>query len=120
MKQDTPRNAAWCSVLKEGDPLLGEQAPSAGDVARMRKAMVTAVPAGEQGMRNFAPVWALALACMVVVMVSWGFSRVDPTLPATPTAESQTQEEEPRQRRLEFSTPGGTRVVWTLASDFDV
>jgi hypothetical protein len=118
--KDTTRDTAWRSVLKQGDPLHGEQTPEPGDVARMRTTIVAAIPAGEQGLRNFAPAWALALACMFVFMVSWGVSRVDDPVPVSPTVDNQTQQEEPRQRKLEFSTPGGTRVVWTLASDFDV
>jgi hypothetical protein len=109
MKKDNRRDAAWLSVLKQGDPLLEDQAPSPGELARMRAAMSAAMPSGVQRVRNVAPVWALAVSCMFALLVVWGVSRVE-----------QTVEEEPRQRRIEFSTPGGTRVVWTLASDFDV
>jgi hypothetical protein len=109
MKKNNPRDAAWRSVLKQGDPLIGDRAPGPGELARMRAEMNAAVLTGVQSTLNLAPVWALAVSCMFALMVVWGVSRVE-----------QTVEEQPRQRKIEFSTPGGTRVVWTLASDFDV
>jgi hypothetical protein len=120
MKKNNRRDAAWRSVLKQGDPLLEDQALSPGELARMRAAMSAAMPSGGQRVKHVAPVWALAVSCMFALLVIWGMSRVEQTVFVPHSVEDQTVEDEPRQRKIEFSTPGGTRVVWTLASDFDV
>jgi hypothetical protein len=75
----------------------------------------------------FRPFPALAASAAVVLLVAIGWSFLRPELPMpAPTAGAETAvapataESERRTRQVQFSTPGGTRVIWLLDSEFGV
>jgi hypothetical protein len=121
------------SILKESDPLRHEPPLSEGDAARMRRAVVNAA-----GKEHPAPLWrgALAFAAIVLLLVavgrlagpfdSRGGNRSLRTAPAPRSAERTAPHTAPavagqvERRQVQFATPGGTRIIWTLDPEFKI
>jgi hypothetical protein len=107
--------------LRDADPVQSEPSLPPDAVATMRRTVLEAVPAP----RATAARWkgTLAIAAAVVLIAGAGFdtyrraSRVDAGIesavaPADAAAGKRTQ--------LHFSTPGGTRIIWTLDPAFQL
>jgi hypothetical protein len=100
---------------------------SADAAAAMRRIVVAAARDGgsEPARFWFAP---LAVAATVVAMVAIGISigeRFDDRLvrdrPSDATDTDVPAPQGPaRARQLQFSTPGGTRIIWIFNSDLDL
>jgi hypothetical protein len=103
--------------LREDDPAEAEL-PDA-DVQEMRRLVVA-----EAGSPATVSGWSwppLAVAALVALMVGGGLlagrraaerdALVVPIAPETPAAEGE-------RRQLQFSTPGGTRIIWVFDSKF--
>jgi hypothetical protein len=106
------------ALLIEADPVRTEPGMSEANAERMRRVIVSAPPA-IQSERAFWP-RALAVAAAVVLMVVGGtfvggkLSGPAPRLAETTTAPAEAGE----RRQVQFATPGGTRIIWTLDPDF--
>lgn len=109
----------WQTLLREGDPAAGVRLP-ARDAERIRRAVVAAA-AREAQAAPFPWRQPLAMAALVVAMIvagaavgrraDWG----DVPAPATVAAHHEGE-----RRQLQFSTPGGTRIIWMFNSEFDL
>lgn len=105
--------------LRDADPVTHEPALPVHDAAAMRRRVIDAA----RETRVPAAAWnrALAIAAAVAVMAGVGVdvARRAPrqetaaTPPASPAATVRAT-----RTQLHFSTPGGTRVVWTLDPAF--
>jgi hypothetical protein len=107
----------WQTLLRDGDPAADAQLPAA-DVDRMRRVVVAA--AREPRPSPFPWYQPLAMAALVVIMIGLGAAvghRADWDVPR-PSAAGLHEEAERRQ--LQFVTPGGTRIIWTFNSEFDL
>ena len=96
-------------LLKDGDPLAHEPRLDQMDARAMRRAVIAA--ADETGSNGFAWRYAAALTVMAAVMLG-----VISTLAQREPAQvdgSQTLAEFPPVE-MQFSTPGGTRVIWVF------
>ncbi len=98
------------SRLRAGDPASRDPQMSGADAARIRESILAARPASA---RRFGAVVPMAIALLCAAGGSAWLVR------STPPAEVR-QIEPPRQRQLQFSTPGGTRVIWFFNPDFEV
>jgi len=117
------------TLLREGDPGRDADDIDATEIARVRRRVVAAVSEIPQRRRTgFRFVLAFAVL-LVVAVVSVRLARrsssesVRDVTVATTTAEPTTparKSDEPHVRRVEMSTPGGTRIVWTLDPDFEL
>jgi hypothetical protein len=94
------------------------------EAAAMRRVVIGAAreSAGESPRIWFAP---LAVAATVVAMVAVGVAiggRFDATATrAVPNDVDAPATQTPdRARQLQFSTPGGTRIIWILNSDLNL
>jgi hypothetical protein len=106
--------------LYEGDP-AAEAGLSAGDVREMRRVVVAAA-----GTPLAAPAWwshSLAVAALIAVMIGAGLvagrraaEREHLILPIAVEAPAPEGE----RRQLQFSTPGGTRIIWVFDSEFQL
>jgi hypothetical protein len=118
----------WRTQLHEAIEPDGADRLSAGAARAMRRVVVAAARAhaGEH-----APVsWKrpLAFAVTVVLMIAAGITagrHLDLSLPEdrrfTHAAAVTTGSEPVRaSRQLQFSTPGGTRIIWVFNSDLDL
>ena len=97
------------SLLRDGDPAR-DAAMSGTDIARIRASILSERPRPAVGLRAIVPV-AVALVCAAAGS-AWLVRSTPP-----PAA---TQVKSPRQRQLQFSTPGGTRVIWFFNPDLEV
>jgi hypothetical protein len=107
------------SRLREADPVRHEAGLSPDTVASLRRAVIAAAHAAPVS-RVF---WGrqLAMAACLAVMVLTGVlaaRRVPSTIRdgADPSTASSSQ----RTTQVRFSTPGGTRIIWTLDPEFQL
>jgi hypothetical protein len=101
--------------LRDADPVVREQGRSHQDVARMRRHVLSAER--ETTTRRSAIPLALAAALLLtciggVLLTRASVSQTSSTITA-PAAEQHV-------RQLQFSAPGGTRVIWTFNPNLQV
>ena len=110
------------SWVKAGDPLKADPtlAPDA------ERAMRRTVLAGASDSRQASQWWpgALATAAMLAGAVIGGIS-IGRALPARQvgdagSASATASGESERPRQVQFTTPGGTHIVWVFDSNFDL
>ena len=106
--------------LREADPVTRERGLAPDAIAELRRVVVTAAQDSSRApgpwmMRTFAVAAAVAL----IVGAGIAARRRPPAAPldtnarpAAPAATARTQ--------LQFSTPGGTRIVWTIDPSFQI
>ena len=101
------------SLLREGDPIAREGELSLADSERMRRRVESAAAAAPpEGHRFFSAVAVtLLLFCAGAV---WVTSRSLAPQPHEQRPEQVIDAPEPVGTRLQFVTPGGTRVFWTF------
>lgn len=109
--------------LRAGDPAGDGCEPTVAETAAMRRRVLDSRPENPHLSLRISPVWALAAALLLAVALGRGFAPgvvgpagvVSPAVtPARPAAQA------PAQRQIQFDTPGGTRVVWVLDTEFEV
>ena len=106
------------SLLKDADPVQREPGLSGADAARLRNVILGSA----REPRTDARFWpsALAVAAAVVLMVITGtfaggrLSSPGRNAPAQGGLVRETGE----RRQVQFATPGGTRIIWTLDPEF--
>ena len=106
------------TLLRDADPVAREPGLSPDAVADLRRATLVAAHA--------APVrtvlWGrqLAVAACLTVMVLTGIvvaRRVPPAVRDVPTPAASSSAQ---RTQVHFSTPGGTRIIWTLDPGFQL
>ena len=108
------------TLLDEADPLRGEPALSMTDAREIRRTMLGAV---ETISAAFFP-RALPVAALVVVMMVVGaavgrrLSVREPFQQANRSSGAAVLAGERRQ--VQFATPGGTRIIWTIDPNFQM
>lgn len=111
------------SLLERADPLRSESGMSEADVARMRHELLTA-PRESQAARMIPMIWpravavAAAVVLMVVVATIAGSRRPGGVAPPPVEKAVVVPEADGERLQLQFATPGGTRVIWTLDPEF--
>ena len=109
------------SLLEHADPLRGESGLSEADAARMRQAILSARSDREPAPRFWPR--AVAVAAVVLLMVVAGtiagLRRPEGVPPAAEKAVA-IPEAAGERLQLQFATPGGTRIIWTLDPEFKV
>jgi len=110
--------------LRSADPVVDEPPLSETDAQRLRRLVIAA---GDERPTSFA-VWSrtsvAAVTLVVVLTVAVGVSRWwSPTddaraVPSGGTAVTAPSSDASTRRQLQFSTPGGTRVIWIFNADF--
>jgi hypothetical protein len=107
-------------LMREGDPLSRDPGLSESEASAIRRRVVS--EAAGQPVRRVAWRNAVAIAAAVAVMIGVGITNgrrlPPPSMAATAMDADPTRPAERRQ--LQFSTPGGTRIIWTFDSDFSV
>jgi hypothetical protein len=106
------------AALEAADPLRSEDPLSATAVEQMRQ---TVLNAGST-LKHFEWFWprALGAVALVVLMVIVGSqaSRNKPTSVDAGDINVAVAAEPAERRQLQFETPGGTRIIWTLDPAF--
>jgi len=103
--------------LRAADPLAHESGLSDAEVDAMRRA-ITAEASGVRRVewRSRPAALVAATAAVAVTVAAGTFIRALFEAAHEPVVQPQAHE----QRELQFETPGGTRVVWVLSSQFDL
>jgi len=108
--------------LVDGDPIAHEPAMSDADVQAMRRAIV--VEARRQPARSPMLSWprplalAAALAACLVLGISIGVRISDNAPVIVPPRASRPASDV--RRKLQMTSPGGTRIIWTFHQEFDL
>jgi len=109
------------TLLRDADPLAREGGLESEAVSRMRGAVVAAARAADR--RSALVSRQLAMAACLTAMVITGVvaarrvpeaSRAGAQAPLPPGAAAA------QRTQVHFSTPGGTRIVWTLDPSFQI
>lgn len=119
------RDEALRALLWQGDPADDGREPSAEETARMRARVLGAAsaPDAAESRTRWTPAAVAAAALFAVLVlgaVTLRISRSSPTATGQPALEAGATGEIPAThrerapRQIQFTTPGGTRVVWML------
>ena len=123
MRRTNPDDALrnW---LRQGDPAGDGGEPDASEIASVRRHVLEAADEGRSQAWTPSPAWAAAAAVLLALLIGWNLGPKSnaPIVGPRPAAslEAQPAAGTPRQSQIQFDTPGGTRVVWVLDSDFEV
>ena len=106
--------------LRDADPLLADPGLSRDDVARMRRAVLdeAQAPQRETGLH-----WKkmLPIAAAVALIAGAGIDaarRTSRQAPVSAAAVAAPVAAAATKTQLHFSTPGGTRIIWTIDPAF--
>ena len=99
------------SQLREADPLLREGELSSARSRRLREQILSAKPASTTASSRFG----LPIAAVLLFMAAGSAWLVRTSAPEPPVESSSV-----RPRQLQFSTSGGTRVIWTFNDNFEL
>jgi hypothetical protein len=107
------------TVLREGDPAAADEGLSPEQVHAIRRAMLNA--ARQPDVVRTPWQRPLAVAATVALTVGAGVF-TGQRLAHAPNASLDAPAAAPaeRRRQLQFSTPGGTRIIWVFDPDFSV
>lgn len=104
--------------LRDADPVAREPGLSAGDAADLRRAMLAAAHAAPLRSVLWGRQLTMAACLTVIVLVGVVAAHRVPSaardVPATASSASD------QRTQIHFSTPGGTRIVWTLDPGFQL
>lgn len=103
------------SRLRAGDPVDREGGPSSTASDRMRHRLLSGVRDVKPAPRRWVPALSVAML-LFAVGAAWMTNRMlrlqptaEPRIDSVPDAREMSE-----SRQLQFFTPGGTRVLWTL------
>jgi hypothetical protein len=101
------------TLLKDGDPLRVEEGLDPAEADRMRRRVIAAAVEAERVRTPWHRPFAVAAVAVLLVIAGTirSHQTVEPTIAAEdPFAMSGSGDTDRRQ--LQFSTPGGTRIIW--------
>ena len=107
------------TVLREGDPAAADEGLSLEQVQAMRRAMLNA--ARQPDVVRTPWQRPLGVAAMVALTVGAGVFTGQRLAQAPRTSlDAPAAAPVDGRRQLQFSTPGGTRIIWVFDPDFSV
>ena len=111
-------------ALRRGDPAADGRAPSEEEVRLLRARVLATTPeSAPPGRRALRPAWAGGLAAAAVALTlaaAWLAGLLPVERPWAPGPAEARYAGPPRDpsgpagRQVQFTTPGGTRIVWVL------
>ena len=106
------------ALLRDADPVSHEPGLSRDAVADLRRAMIVAVHASPAGPVFWGRQLAMA-ACLTVVVLTGVIAahRVPAAVREVPAPDISSSAQ---RTQVHFSTPGGTRIIWTLDPGFQL
>lgn len=107
--------------LRESDPLRHEPGLASGDVERMRRAMMAAAHSARTARRGWPRPFGIVAVAVLALAIGMVATRRSPSEPAERRVAGSAPSGASAQRtQVHFSTPGGTRIVWTLDPEFQL
>jgi hypothetical protein len=116
-------NQDLAALLKAADPVSREPGLSQSETARMRQAVLHAHGESEPRVSNWLRMSAAGAVAALLVIAGTIFDlEMTPTqrLPEKQKAGVAGSDEVGERRQVQFATPGGTRIIWTLNPEFKV
>jgi hypothetical protein len=110
----------WRTRLEAGDPAL-DGGLDANEAAEIRRRMLAAVqPAPPQAWPWPRPLFVAATLALTIGVGAAAGRRLGPPPDPSPTSPSAIEiaETMDERRQLQFSTPGGTRIIWVFDPQF--
>jgi len=104
--------------LRQADPVQVDGGLSADDVSAMRRAVLAAVDTNSP--RRVAWGRALAIAAAVILIAGAGAASRGRHARAVVTPPPVEAASAGQRTQVQFSTPGGTRIVWTIDPAFQL
>ena len=108
------------TLLTAADPVADAPELPADEALAIRRVVLTAARAGRPPAERrsaFVPI-AAVLIVVVAAGVALGWKMPERPVPAAIPDASLTAPAE--RRHVQFATPGGTRVIWTLDPEFEL
>jgi len=107
--------------LRNADPVGREPALPAETLAEMRRTIVSAAAPAHVRPAPFGPrVFAVAAAAVLIgVATVTILRRPEPVRPKPEISATALADQSPRMQ-VHFSTPGGTRIIWTIDPTFQL
>jgi hypothetical protein len=105
-------------LLRDGDPVRREPGLSPEAVADLRRAMLAAAHA--EPVRPVFWVRQLTMAACLTVFVLAGLVAAYRVQPAVREIPDPAPSASAQRTQIHFSTPGGTRIIWTLDPGFQI
>lgn len=109
------------TVLREGDPAATDEGLSLEQVHALRRAMLNAARRPDVVRTPWQR--PLAVAAMIALTVGAGIfagQRLAQTPPGRLDSPAAAAAPAEGRRQLQFSTPGGTRIIWVFDPDFSM
>lgn len=126
-KHRDDRNPSLRSILQEGDPAADGREPTAGETAHLRARVIDVAreaareaaptPVPDRRWRPAAVAAALLLVAALGVVLHGVRRSVAPTPAPREAGAGGAHDPADAPRQIQFTTPGGTRVVWMLYPD---
>jgi hypothetical protein len=106
--------------LRERDPMRHEPGLSEAQRAVMRQAIVAAASHPVRPAASWRGLALAAATAMVAVLGVAGARSVATSRLQDGARDAGPLTHTPRRTQVQFATPGGTRVIWTLDPDFQL
>jgi hypothetical protein len=106
--------------LRDADPLSAEPALLPEEITAMRRTILQAVPPADVAPLRWKRALAIAAAALIAVAGIDTSRRASTPQPRTEPPRSPVVSAANPRTQLHFSTPGGTRIIWTLDPAFQL
>ena len=107
-------------LLAGADPLTREPDLSADEALAIRRAVVAAARAPRPVREPWSGFVPIAAAVIVTVAAGVAVGRKLPERAALTGPAFATHASPEERRQVQFATPGGTRIIWTLDPQFEL
>ena len=106
------------ALLTEADPVRETPELPREDARALRRVVLTAAPATS----TVSQPWpgAVSIAAVVVIMIAVGIAAGVRVPPPEESAAVGEVIEPVERTQVQFATPGGTRIIWTLDPEFEL
>ena len=106
--------------MREGDPLPRDPGLSDDDSAALRRRVVQEASGGRTRRLGWREPLTLVGALALLLIAAVVTDRRVPAPPAQAVRSAAQPDRAAERRQLQFSTPGGTRIIWTFDPDFSL
>ncbi|HEX7151195.1 MAG TPA: hypothetical protein VF618_06885 [Thermoanaerobaculia bacterium] len=100
------KNDRLSALLREHDPAAGREL-AGDDVLRIRTAVLSST---RERRVSYAVRLSFATLALVLFAGAWAAMRTREAAPAP----------QPQKRQIHYTTPGGTRIIWSLDPEFQL
>ena len=108
------------TLLRDADPLRHEAGLEPAALAELRRTVLAAAPRSDRRTTSWTGQLVLAACLSVMALAGVIAARRVPAASEAPPLPSVMQPASAQRTQLQFATPGGTRIVWTIDPAFQL